>query len=123
MGIKQFEPLWESWYTEGDPIGAGSYGTVYKAKQEMLGNTYYCAIKHISLPRDEMELLQLRQNLALDDPDDLRLYLQKEAQAQANEYDIQRRFGGSKNFVQVYDVLIQEKRTCLAMTCLSGWSC
>ena len=50
--IHQYEPLWGEWYCLR-PLGHGSYGTVYLARKEEMGQTYLSAIKHIPIPKDD----------------------------------------------------------------------
>ncbi len=46
--LKSYEPLWESWYKDSH-IGDGSFGKVYKLKQDFFGVTSYCVVKVISI--------------------------------------------------------------------------
>ncbi|MBQ6528444.1 MAG: protein kinase, partial [Clostridia bacterium] len=105
----EFEPLWGSWYLE-KAIGAGSYGTVYKARQEVLGHTYYSAIKHISIPRDEVELNTMKEELATEDDETLRSYYDREVSSLVDEFDIQKRFSGKDHFVLIHDILAIRKK-------------
>ena len=57
--IRKFEPLFEEWKAES-LIGSGSFGRVYKAYREELGERYYSAIKYISIPNDNKEVVSLR---------------------------------------------------------------
>lgn len=64
MNIEQarrYEPFFGKWYIE-EKLGGGSYGEVYKIKRKdaLDGNTYYSALKIISIPRDENELMESR---------------------------------------------------------------
>nr|MCR4883487.1 serine/threonine protein kinase [Clostridiales bacterium] len=104
MNIKPSEPLWGTWYLQ-EIIGAGSYGIVYRAQQTILNHVYSCAVKHISLTRDDGELYAVMGELATHDQDVLRHYFQQEMQSIADEYDVQKQFTGNANFVQVYDIL------------------
>lgn len=58
---KQYEPFFGKWYIE-EKLGGGSYGEVYKIKRKdaLDGSTYYSALKIISIPRDENELMESR---------------------------------------------------------------
>ena len=44
--LKSYEPLWENWYIDSW-IYSGSYGTVYKLKQDLFGEITYSAVKII----------------------------------------------------------------------------
>jgi len=46
--IHSFEPIFGAWYVE-ELIGRGNYGQVYRARRSEYGNTFYSAIKHISI--------------------------------------------------------------------------
>ena len=45
--IKKYEPLWGAWYVDS-LIGEGSFGKVYKVRQEEFGNVYHSAVKLIT---------------------------------------------------------------------------
>ncbi|MBQ6564550.1 MAG: protein kinase [Clostridia bacterium] len=107
--MQAFEPLWGTWYLE-EMIGAGTYGTVYRAKQEILGKTYYSAVKHISIPKDEAELRSVQEELATEDPETLNRYYDREIQNILKEFEIQKQFAGKEHFVLVYDVLPIHKK-------------
>ena len=107
--MQAFEPLWGTWYLE-EMIGAGTYGTVYRAKQEILGKTYYSAVKHISIPKDEAELRSVQEELATEDPEMLNRYYDREIQNILKEFEIQKQFAGKEHFVLVYDVLPIHKK-------------
>ena len=107
--MQAFEPLWGTWYLE-EMIGAGTYGTVYRAKQEILGKIYYSAVKHISIPKDEAELRSVQEELATEDPETLNRYYDREIQNILKEFEIQKQFAGKEHFVLVYDVLPLHKK-------------
>ncbi|MBQ6563580.1 MAG: SEL1-like repeat protein [Clostridia bacterium] len=109
MNIQQLEPLWGTWHTT-NVIGAGSYGIVYKAQHTVLGRTYTCAVKYISVPRDEGALYAEIGELGTNDPEVLNSYYKQEIESIAEEYDIQMQFSGNPHFVQVYDILSVPKQ-------------
>ena len=53
--LKQFEPLWGSWYAV-ESIGEGSFGKVYKVERKEYHNTYVAALKHIKVPQSQSEV-------------------------------------------------------------------
>ena len=57
--IRKFEPLFGEWVAES-LLGAGSFGRVYKIRREAFGESFYSAMKYISLPQNDGELQQLR---------------------------------------------------------------
>ena len=109
MDIHQFEPLWNAWYIR-DLIGSGSYGVVYRAEKTIKGHTFECAIKYISIPKDEAELLNLENDLHFTDSSDINQYLEGYAQKTLNEYISLQQFDAFPNFVHVQDILMQEKK-------------
>jgi len=52
--IHQFEPLFGKWKVD-ELIGKGRYGNVYKVSRNEYGNTYYSAIKHVSVQDEGLE--------------------------------------------------------------------
>lgn len=59
MEAVKLENIWEDWHIEGKPVGAGSFGTVYKAHKldkEGFGRDYYSAVKVIRVPSDDSEI-------------------------------------------------------------------
>lgn len=59
MEAVKLENIWEDWRIEGKPVGAGSFGIVYKAHKmdkEGFGRDYYSAVKVIRVPSDDSEI-------------------------------------------------------------------
>lgn len=109
MDIQQFEPLWGSWYVR-EVIGSGSYGVVYKAERVMPDNSVEkAAIKHISIPKDEAELQNIKNNMRLSAASDINGHLDNLRNDILNEYKNLQLFSGSRNFVQVHDILYVPK--------------
>lgn len=63
--LAALEPFWGLWRLD-EFIGEGSYGKVYRIKREEFGETYYAALKWISLPQNQSEIQSLR-NEGYDD--------------------------------------------------------
>ena len=63
--LTALEPFWGLWRLDAF-IGKGSYGKVYRIKREEFGETYYAALKWISLPQNQSEIQSLR-NEGYDD--------------------------------------------------------
>lgn len=58
-------PDWEVVRT----VGAGSFGTVYEIRRELFGKRESAAMKVISVPTDDSEIVELRYEDADFDPD------------------------------------------------------
>ncbi|MBQ6564548.1 MAG: serine/threonine protein kinase, partial [Clostridia bacterium] len=94
---------WPDGWTLVEKIGGGSYGSVYKAKKEMLGRTYFRAVKHISVPKDEEELKCMQDDLGTEEEDVLHAFCEMKMQSILQEFDLLREFSGHRHFVQVFD--------------------
>lgn len=62
MSMKSFpdrlvalQPFWGAWMLD-EMLGEGSFGKVFRIKREEFGETYYAALKWISLPQDQGEV-------------------------------------------------------------------
>ena len=110
MDIHQFEPLWGSWYLRTKPIGAGSFGTVYRAHETIMGRTNECAVKHFSVPQSDAEMQELQQQLSLSFTQDIDILLQDKVENIVEEYETQCQFNDLPNFVHVHNILIQDKK-------------
>lgn len=106
--IRQYEPLWGSWYIDGEPLGEGSYGKVYKVYKEEFGNRYFAAVKMISVPQTEADLAQVR-NDGLDDAS-ARSYFQAFVTDIVQEIDLMSAFRGNTNIVSLEDHKVIEKK-------------
>ena len=63
--LTALEPFWGLWWLDAF-INEGRYGKVYRIKREEFGETYYAALKWISLPQNQSEIQSLR-NEGYDD--------------------------------------------------------
>jgi len=98
--IKKYEPLWGSWYVES-MIGEGSFGKVYRVKKEEFSKTYYSAVKIISIPQNEAEIRQMR-NEGMDNAS-ARSYLHSFVADIIQEIDLMSAFRGNSNIVSLED--------------------
>ena len=108
--IEKFLPLWGIWQIDGE-IGFGSFSKVYKASREEFGNKYYCAIKHISIPKDEEEIQQyFRENVVEDESVASKYYSQVVTDI-TNEIYTMYNLNGSANIVIYQEHLIIPKES------------
>ncbi|MCL1789769.1 MAG: protein kinase [Peptococcaceae bacterium] len=103
--IKQHEPLWGTWYVE-ELLGEGSFGKVYKIRQREFNQTYYSAVKIISVPQDNSEIQRMRLE-GLDDAS-IRNFFYKAVQNIVSEITLMREFRGNSNIVSYEDHMIIE---------------
>jgi serine/threonine protein kinase len=104
--IKQYEPLWGSWYVDS-MIGEGSFGKVYKARREEFGKTYYSVVKIISVPQNETDLRQMRSE-GMDEAS-ARSYFHAFVEDIVQEIDLLSEFRGNSNIVSFEDHKVIEK--------------
>ena len=104
--IRQYEPLWGSWRIES-LIGEGSFGKVYKISRVEFGNTYYSAVKIISIPQNEADIRQARSD-GLDD-ESLKSYFYTLVSDIILEINLMNEFRGNSNIVSFEDHKIIEK--------------
>lgn len=106
--IKQFEPIFGEWYVESF-IGAGSFGRVYKIYRDELGNRFYSALKHISIPVEESELKQLRAD-GMDDTS-ISNYYNSLAKSISAETTLMNKLRGNTNIVGFEDSRVIPKQS------------
>lgn len=106
INIKMFEPLFGKWYIE-ELIGSGSFGCVYKAYHEDLGERMYSAIKFCRIPQDENEAIRLRSD-GMNDKS-ISSYFQNTAKSiLENEVRLMNMLKGNTNIVSCEDVEIRQ---------------
>jgi serine/threonine protein kinase len=104
--IKQYEPLWGSWYVES-LLGEGSFGKVYKIRKEEFGKNYYSAVKALSIPQNETDLRRAL-NEGLDEVS-ARSYFHAFVIDIIQEVDLMSAFRGNSNIVSLEDHKVIEK--------------
>ena len=104
--IKKYEPLWGSWYVD-DKLGEGSFGKVYKVHKEEFGKIYEAAVKIISIPQSEADIIQAKSE-GLND-ESARSYFQAFVTDIIQEIDLMSAFRGNTNIVSLEDHKVIEK--------------
>jgi serine/threonine protein kinase len=104
--IKQYEPLWGSWYVD-ELIGEGSFGKVNKCRKEEFSRTYYSAVKIISIPQNDADLRQIRGEGM--DEESARSYFQAFVSDIIQEIDLMSAFRGNSNVVSFEDHKVIER--------------
>lgn len=107
------EGPWPDWHVE-EPLGSGSYGTVYRLARTDLGHVSQAAAKLIEVPGDPAELAHLR-TMGMDE-DEIRAYLKRVAQGVMDEVSVMESLKGSSNVVAIEDYRLVERRSGM------GWS-
>lgn len=100
------ELCWPDWEIV-ELIGTGSYGRVYKIKREEGGNTYYDALKVISIPKDPSEVDALVTSGM--DRENITEYFKSHAGKIFREIDMMIQLGGVTNIVSYKDHRLIEK--------------
>ncbi len=105
--IKDYEPLWGSWYVDS-VLGEGSFGKVYKVKREEFENTFYAAVKMISIPYTDSDL-QLAWS-ELQNEESVKSHFEKYAVDIAEEIKLMSMFKGNTNIVSIEDHKVVEHK-------------
>ncbi len=100
------EEVWPEWH-ESELIGEGSFGKVYKATREEFGETFYSAIKVLSVPKSAQDIRQERAQGMSDL--EIHAYFQSIVQDLANEIVLMESLKGAANIVSIDDYRIIER--------------
>ena len=65
----RLESVWPEWHIV-EQLGQGASGSVYMARRETMGKTFYSAVKIIKIPQEPAEAENLRE-MGLDLPRDI----------------------------------------------------
>jgi serine/threonine protein kinase len=98
--IYKYEPLWGDWLID-EKIGEGSYGKVYRICRENNGNTYYAAVKIITIPQSISEISALASEGM--DEDSISAYFRDVLDGLVEEIDLLYSFRGLSNIVNIDD--------------------
>lgn len=92
--------IWPQWETV-ELIGSGSFGKVYKARREELGNEYFSAIKVMRIPSDQSEVKDLQRSGM--DAGSIRSYYEDMIRNLLNEIQIMESLKSANNIVGIED--------------------
>ena len=102
----RIEDVWPEWKAE-KKIGRGSYGTVYKCFKEENGEKVYSAIKVISVPGDDVELMS-SPSLEHMSAEQSKVYYREIMDDFLHEIEILESLRGHPNIVRIDDSKIVE---------------
>ncbi len=97
---KQYEPLFGSWRITRQ-IGEGSFGKVFEIERKDFGVTYRAALKAITVPASESELLEVKAD-GMDDAS-VRTYFGSFVEELVKEFALMSRLKGNSNIVSYED--------------------
>ena len=97
---KQYEPIFGSWRITRQ-IGEGSFGKVFEIEREDFGVTYKAALKAITVPASESELLEVKAD-GMDDAS-VRTYFGSFVEELVREFALMSRLKGNSNVVSYED--------------------
>lgn len=93
---KKYEPVFGVW-TIKEKIGEGSYGTVFELEREDFGRVYKAALKAITIPKSDSEIIGARAEGM--DEESLRAHFQSIAKDMVDEFAILNLLKGNSNVV------------------------
>ncbi len=102
----RIEEVWPEWH-ESTLLGEGSFGKVYKAEREEFGETFYSAIKVLSVPKSEQDIQQERKQGMSDY--EIHEYFKSVVQDLVNEIVLMENLKGARNIVNIDDYRIIER--------------
>ncbi len=97
--------IWPDWEIV-EVLGKGSFGTVYKAKRDELGSTFFSAIKVITVPQSESEIAAVRADGV--DNESTRAYFKSCVDDWVNEIKLMESLKATQNIVSVEDYKVVE---------------
>ena len=92
-----------------EKLGAGSSGTVYRAKRTTAGLTEWAAVKHVPVPKDEDELQEIQNNPAIHTGFGVKTYIDEMKDTLVQEYSQMLMLRGHTNIVTCFDIQIEPK--------------
>ena len=107
--IMAFSPLWGEWHIK-ELIGKGSFGAVYRAEKTEYGNTYTSAVKHISIPGENVNAESLIADGLVPDEKSVPLYYDTVRDSIITEINFCYTLRGNTNIVSYEDHCIIPKK-------------
>lgn len=100
-----FSPIGGDWEIK-EKIGAGTYGSVYRAEKRIMNSVYECAVKHISVPPEDFDANQLISDGMAKDEYSVSVIYKDLMVHFKNEIDICHQLRGNTNIVSYEDHFI-----------------
>ncbi len=126
MAKELIKQVWPEWEIEGNALGRGSFGVVYKGVRRDHNVESYAAIKVISIPADPAEVDSLRSEGL--NADEARTYFQDIVNDFVSEIQLMESLKGLQNIVSIEDYKVIEKtgeigwNICIRMELLTPFS-
>ena len=98
--LTALQPFWNAWYLD-EVLGEGGFGKVYRIYREEFGTRYYAAMKWISLPTSQSEIVAMRARGMNDN--DIRSYLEQHVRDLQSEINLMSSLRGSSHIVSYED--------------------
>jgi len=113
MSNADVNQIWSEWKVEGEPLGRGSFGVVYKAVRRDNNIESFAAIKAISIPQNQSEIDSLRSEGLSEE--ETKTYLKGIVNDFVSEIQMMESFEGTQNIVNIQDYKVVEKKNTI------GW--
>lgn len=101
MDIRQYEPIFGSWYVI-DELGSGGEGSLYRIRRtDALGHDYFSALKAVSIPASKSETASLMAGgMQLDE---VAAYYKDVLENTTHEFELLEKLKGNSNIVSYED--------------------
>ena len=104
--MDKINQIWPKWHTV-ELIGRGAFGEVYKARRELLGETFFSAVKVIRIPREEGEIRELLSDGHTSQS--IQSYYESIARGLMNEIKLLETLKSAENVVTIEEFEVQER--------------
>ena len=102
----KLETVWPEWHIV-EQLGQGASGSVYMARRETMGKTFYSAVKIIKIPQEPTEAENLRE-MGLDEAS-IRKYFANKARDIVDEIAAMEALKSAQNIVMIEDYALIEQ--------------